>query len=59
MKYLILLFLLTSCAGLSLPDRRGYNNTKERIMTCVDRYVDRDVEMKKAYEVCKEIYKRT
>ena len=58
MKYLVL-FLLTSC--VSFPDFREYRgfNKKERLMSCVDRYVDRDVEMNKAFKVCQKIYERT
>lgn len=64
MKYLLLAFLLIGCASRKpkeevKPTRSAIKQTRQdKLVACVDRYLEKDVIIKEAYEVCQGIYKR-
>lgn len=62
MKYVLVMLLLVGCARTKVVEEKKVEpkkiNRHERLLKCVDRYIDKDVVIKEAFEVCKGIYKR-
>lgn len=56
MKYLVACLLLAGCSFNSA--NRGYISIKERRIKCVHTLIDKDIEAKKASDICADIYKR-
>ena len=66
MKYLLIALLLVGCATRPKSPKkepvikRDTGNRKhDRLLNCVDRYLEQDIKIHEAFEVCKGIYKRS
>ena len=52
MKYLMIVLLLSSCAGTKLDQKRA------KVLDCTKELIDMDSGTKDSYEVCKDLYTR-
>ena len=64
MRYLLILLLFVGCAGkpkkppVEKAPAPKFKERHERLLNCVDRYLEQDVKIHEAFEVCKGIFKR-
>jgi hypothetical protein len=52
MKYVIIVLLLSSCAGTKIQQKR------DRVLDCVKQLIEEDSGTAASYAVCKDIYQR-